>query len=60
MQLLVAAAFAAHFAASTGVVLWCARTGRLSARTGLPWEGYFGMLTLGSLWCLAQALCVEA
>ncbi|CAK0901702.1 unnamed protein product [Prorocentrum cordatum] len=49
----------ADFALSTSLVLWCSNAGLLSEKTGLPWEGYFTMLSLGNLWCLLQALCLE-
>ncbi|CAK0896211.1 unnamed protein product [Prorocentrum cordatum] len=59
MQVATGATFLLYFALSTSLVLWCSNAGLLSAKTGLPWEGYFTMLSLGNLWCLLQALCLE-
>ena len=59
LQMTTGTIFLLHFALSTSLVLWCSCAGLLSVKTGLPWEGYFAMLSLGNLWCLLQALCLE-
>ena len=48
-----------HIALNSSIVLFCLQRGLLSKRTGLPWEGYFLMLSLGNVSCLLQALCLE-
>ena len=59
MQVLTGTVFLLHFGLSMGVVLGFARAGFLSKKTGLPWEGYFFMLTVGNVWCILQTLCLE-